>query len=602
MSEAPSFVRGIFGGAIHHALLFPYPPPLDERDPDETRTVRRLLASLERMSRGLIDPARFDEEETIPEEVIQALAAEGFLGISIPREYGGLGLSPAAYSHVFGAVSSLDPSIGVLVAVHAGLGAKAIVLYGTPVQKERYLPMLARGETLAAYALTEPETGSDAQHIVTRARPSDDGTEWILDGRKHWIGNGHRAGVITTFAQTEVEKHGETVLRPTAFIIRPDMPGFRVVGTVRKMGIRGSTQAELAYEGLRVPADHLLGTLGKGFTIAVNALNAGRMSLAAGCTTGTKRILQQMNEFTEQRVQFGRPIADFEITQRKIARTATDIYAADAMLGVLTNLAGADEGEYALEAACCKVFASEMLWRAADEMVQLAGGRGFVKPWPYERLLRDSRINRIFEGTNEILRLFISLNGIEEPAEDLKEIGAALRQPMKNLGLLSRTAAFRIRTRLGDKPDLDVALHDRLKTHKEYFEKHVGELKDRAERVIRAYRKDVVDAQQELERLADMAIELFATACVIARTQQLVGEQGEAASERELALCDLFVVESGRRFRAGRIAIQSPQDETRRTVARHVRDAKGYGVVDALLESDDAVVIEQTPLASEVAR
>ena len=597
--DALSFVRGIFAGTIHDELLFPFPPPLDERDPDEARTVRRLLASLDRMSRGLIDPARFDEQESIPEEVIEALAAEGFLGISIPREYGGLGLSPAAYSHVFGALSSLDPSIGVLVAVHAGLGAKAIVLYGTPAQKERYLPMLARGETLAAYALTEPETGSDAQHIVTRARPSADGAEWILDGRKHWIGNGHRAGVITTFAQTEVMKNGELVLRPTAFIIRPDMPGFCVVGTVRKMGIRGSTQAELAYEGLRVPADHLLGTQGKGFAIAVNALNAGRMSLAAGCTTGTKRILQQMSEFTEQRVQFGRPIADFEITQRKIARTATDVYASDAMLGVLTRMAESSGGEYALEAACCKVFASEMLWRAADEMVQLAGGRGFVKPWPYERLLRDSRINRIFEGTNEILRLFISLNGIQIPAEELEQLGAALRQPMKNLGLLSRTAAFRIRTRLGDKPDLEVALHDRLRPHQPYFEKHVGELMDRAERVIRAYRKGVIDAQQELERLADMAIELFATACVLARTQRLLDERGDAGCERELALCDLFVVESGRRFRAARIAIQSPQDEARRTIAKHVREAKGYGVDDTLLHGDDGVVIEPPAVGSE---
>ncbi|MFL5618942.1 MAG: acyl-CoA dehydrogenase family protein [Gemmatimonadaceae bacterium] len=601
MSDAGalSFVRGIFAGTIHDELLFPFPSSLEVRDPDEARTVRRLLASLDRMSRGLIDPARFDEEETIPEEVIQALAAEGFLGISIPREYGGLGLSPAAYAHVFGAVSSLDPSIGVLVAVHAGLGAKAIVLYGTTAQKERYLPMLARGETLGAYALTEPETGSDAQHIVTRARLSDDGTEWIIDGRKHWIGNGHRAGVITTFAQTEVEKNGKVVLRPTAFIIRPDMPGFRVVGTVRKMGIRGSTQAELAYEGLRVPADHLLGTLGKGFTIAVNALNAGRMSLAAGCTTGTKKILAQMNEFTEQRVQFGRPIADFEITQRKIARTATDVYASDAMLGVLTQLAESPGGEYALEAACCKVFASEMLWRAADEMVQLAGGRGFVKPWPYERLLRDSRINRIFEGTNEILRLFISLNGIEYPADELKELGAALRQPMKNLGLLSRTAAFRIRTRLGDKPDLEVALHPRLQMHQEYFEKHVAELKDRAERVIRAYRKEVVDAQQELERLADMAIELFATACVLARTQRLLDERGEDGCERELALCDLFVVEAGRRFRTARLAIQSPEDDRRRTIARHVRDARGYGVEDTLLRGDDAVVIEPPAIGAE---
>src|SRR6478672_12035099 len=300
--DAPSFVRGLFTGAIYDTLLFPFPAALDERDPEETRTVRRLLAALDRMSRGLIDPARNDEEERIPEEVVQALAAEGFLGISIPREYGGLGLSAAAYAHVFGAVSSFDPSIGVLLAVHCGLGAKAIVLYGTPEQKERYLPMLARGETLAAYALTEPETGSDAQHIVSQATPNDDGS-WTLNGHKHWIGNGHRAGVIATFAQTPVEKDGKMVQRPTAFIIRPDMPGFKVVGTVRKMGIRGSTQAELLYENLVVPADHVLGTIGKGFGVAVQVLNAGRMTLAAGCTTGTRKYLKQMVEFSESRVQ-----------------------------------------------------------------------------------------------------------------------------------------------------------------------------------------------------------------------------------------------------------------------------------------------------------
>ena len=593
--EATSFVRGLFAGAIPDAVLFPYPATLDERDPEETATVRRLLASLDRMSRGLIDSARFDEEETIGDDVIAGLGEAGFLGLTIPKEYGGLGLSPAAYAHLFGALSALDASLGVLVAVHCGLGAKAIVLFGTDAQKERYLPMLARGETLAAYALTEPETGSDAQHIVTQARLSDDGSEWILDGRKHWIGNGHRAGVIATFAQTAVMRDSGPVVRPTAFIIRPDMPGFRVVGTVRKLGIRGSTQAELAYEGLRVPADHLLGTVGKGFGVAVNVLNAGRMTLAAGCTTGTKRILGQMNEFAEGRVQFGKPIADFEITQRKLARTATDVYAADAMLGVLARMADEPDADYALEAACCKVFASEMLWRAADEMVQLAGGRGFVKPYPYERLLRDSRINRIFEGTNEILRLFISLNGIEEPAARLKELGVALRQPLKNLGMLSEFAASRIRVRLGGTPTLDVTLHERLTKHGEYFEKHVAELKDSTERLIRAYRKQIVERQQELERLADMAIELFATACVLARTQQLLETHGVQGCERELALCDLFVVEAGRRFRANRTAVQSAQDELRRAVARQVRADGGYGTLDAILPEVATSTSDTTP-------
>lgn len=585
--EAPSFVRGLFAGAIHHELLFPFPAPLDERDPEEARTVRRLLASLDRMRNGLIDSARFDEEETIPEEVIVALAETGWLALSIPQEYGGLGLSPAAYAHVFGEISSTDPSIGVLIGVHCGLGSKAIVLFGDEQQKQRYLPVLARGETLAAYALTEPETGSDAQHIVTQARQNADGS-WTLNGRKHWIGNGQRAGVIATFAQTPVERRGEMVLRPTAFIIRPDMPGFSVAGTVRKMGIRGSTQAELVYNDLQVPADHLLGTLGKGFGVAVQVLNGGRLTLAAGCTAGTRKILGEMVTFAEERVQFGRPIADFEITQRKLARTASDVYAADAMLGELVSLAAVPGGEYALEAACCKVFASEMLWRAADEMVQIAGGRGFVKPYPYERLLRDSRINRIFEGTNEILRLFISLNGVEEPADALTEIGVALRQPLKNLGLLSGFAASRLASRFGATAAFDAQLHERLKAHAEHFEKHAADLKAATETAIRTHRKLIIERQQELERLADMAVELFATACVLARTQQLLTDKGLDACAHELDLCDLFVIEAGRRFRAHRMAMGSSQDETRRLVAQGVRRTGGYLAENTILRDTSA--------------
>jgi acyl-CoA dehydrogenase family protein 9 len=506
------------------------------------------------------------------------------LSLTIPKEYGGVGLSSTAYARVFGEVSRVDASLAVLIGVHCGLGSKAIVLFGSPEQKERYLPMLARGETLAAYALTEPDIGSDAQNIKTAATLSADGSHWILNGRKQWIGNGQRAGVIATFAQTPAERRGEKVHRPTAFIIRPDMPGFRVVSTVQKLGIRGSTQAELHYENLQVPVDHVLGTVGKGFSVAVHVLNGGRLTLAAGCTAGAKGILREMAAFTSNRIQFGKPIADFEITQRKIARTASDIYASDAMLGELTHLAASTDADFALEAACCKVFASEMLWRAADEMVQLAGGRGFVKPYPYERMLRDSRINRIFEGTNEILRLFIALNGIQGPAEQLKEIGSALRRPLQNLGLISGFAASRVRSALGTTATLDVDVHGRLAKHKQFLEKHVAELHTATEQVIRRYRAEIVDRQQELERLSDMAVELFATACTLARTQRLIDERGAEQCAYELDLCDLFVVESGRRFRAGRTSIQSEQDETRRQVARRVREDAGYGVADPILE------------------
>jgi alkylation response protein AidB-like acyl-CoA dehydrogenase len=583
----PSFTRGIFAGAVHDDLLFPYPAPLEEHSPAEAAIVRRLIGEIDRMERdGIIDPARFDEEETVSEEVITEFAKAGLLALTIPKQYGGLELSATAYARVFERISSVDPSLAVLVGVHCGLGSKAIVLYGDEAQKQRYLPMLARGETLAAYALTEPETGSDAQNIKSTATLSPDGSRWILNGHKIWIGNAHRAGVIATFAQTPVERRGEIVMRSTAFIIRPDMPGFKVLGTVRKLGIRGSTQAELLYENLEVPADHVLGTVGKGFTVAVHVLNAGRLTLAAGCTAGTKRIVNEMASYAEQRVQFGHPLAHFEITQRKLSHLASSAYAADAMLGVLASLADNSDADFSLEAACAKVFASELIWEATDEMVQVAGGRGFVKPYPYERLLRDSRINRIFEGANEVLRLFIALNGIQGPAESLKEVGTALRRPLRNFGLLTGFATSRIRGILGASATLDTKLHPRLEQHKEFFERHVAELKSATDRAVLRHRRDIVDRQLVLERLANMAIEMLATACVISRTQSIIDRKGEVNAEREISLCDLFCVESGLRFAAARDTLGSLAEVTdakRRTIAGDIREAGGYFVDDAIL-------------------
>jgi acyl-CoA dehydrogenase family protein 9 len=585
----PSFTRGIFAGVIHDELLFPYPRGLEERNPEEAAVVKRLIGEIDRMERtGIIDPAKFDEDERVSEEVIVEFGKVGLLGLTIPKRYGGLELSATAYARVFERISAIDGSLAVLVGVHCGLGSKAIVLYGSEEQKQRYLPMLARGETLAAYALTEPETGSDAQNIKTTARLSSDGKKWILNGHKIWIGNAHRAGVIATFAQTPVERRGETVMRSTAFILRPDMPGFKVLGTVRKLGIRGSTQAELLYENLEVPVDHVLGAVGKGFTVAVHVLNAGRLTLAAGCTSSAKALLGEMARYSEKRVQFGHPLAHFEITQRKLARFAADTYAADSMLGVLASLADNSSADFSLEAACAKVFASELIWDAADEMVQIAGGRGFVKPYPYERLLRDARINRIFEGANEVLRLFIALNGIQGPAESLKEVGTALRRPLRNFGLLTGFATSRIRGILGATATLDTKLHPRLERHKDFFEKHVAELKQATDRAVIRHRRDIVDRQLVLERLANMAIEMLATACVISRTQSLIDSKGEERAEREISLCDLFCVESGLRFRQARDTLGSLAEATdakRVTIAGDVREAGGYFADDAILDA-----------------
>jgi alkylation response protein AidB-like acyl-CoA dehydrogenase len=258
------------------------------------------------------------------------------------------------------------------------------------------------------------------------------------------------------------------------------------------------------------------------------------------------------------------------------------------MLGVLANLATEDESDWSLEAAIAKVFASELVWRAADEMVQVAGGRGFVKPHPYERYLRDSRINRIFEGANEILRLFIALNGIQTLSGQLKEVSAALREPIKHLGLLSEFAAARVKNVFGATATLDDELDARLAKHKEFFEKHVAELRSAAERAVTRYRGEIVDRQLVLERLSNMAIELFATACVISRTQALLTASDGADTDNAVRFCDIFCVESGLRFRASRVALDGGSsgevDDERKDAAAAIRRDGGYAISDSILD------------------
>jgi acyl-CoA dehydrogenase family protein 9 len=587
-NDGYSFTRGIFAGEVHDELLFPYPPSLDNTDPSEAGTVEHLVRAIEDRLGGLVDSVKFDEEETIDDDVIAALAKHGFLGMTIPRQYGGLELSPRAYARVCEAIGGVDSSIGVFIGVHCGLGSKAIALYGNDDQKQRWLPRLARGEILVSYALTEPLVGSDAQHVKTTATLGADGSHWTLNGHKIWIGNAHRAAVLVTFAQTEIERDGQRVLRPTAFLIEPTMPGFRVVETAKKMGIRGSTQAELEYTDLKVPFENVLGEVGRGFTVAVNVLNGGRLTLAAGCTGGSKRILSEMTSYAEQRIQFGKKLADFEITQRKLSTVASEIYASDAMLGVIANLATTNDSDWSLEAAIGKVFASELVWRTADEMVQLAGGRGFVKPYPYERFLRDSRINRIFEGANEILRLFIALNGIQTLSGQLKEVSAALHEPIKHLGLLSEFAASRVRNAFGASATLDVELDPRLAKHKEFFEKHVSELRSAAQDAVTQYRAEIVDRQLVVERLSNMAIELFATACTISHTQSLLENEDSSEPNRALLLCNIFCTDSGLRFRAARVALargaRDSLDDDRIAISRAVRNDGGYALPDSILD------------------
>jgi acyl-CoA dehydrogenase family protein 9 len=587
VSSRPSFTRALLQGDIHSSLLFPFPVTLEQRDAGEAARVRQLIRDLRRLEHDMLDSAKYDADEHIPDEVLRALADIGMFGLTIPRQYGGEGLSATGYGRVFAEISAIDASLAVVVGVHCGLGSRALVMFGDARQKDLYLPRLARAEILAAYALTEPNVGSDAQHVQAVATRAPERNGWLITGRKIWIGLGHCAGIITTFAQTEVEIDGKIVTRPTAFLVRPDTPGFRVLGTFSKFGIRGSTQAELEYDQVFVPDDHVLYEPGRGFHVAVNVLNRGRHTLSCGCTSTTRKLLREMTAYASNRVQFGRPIIDFEITQRKIASLAADLYASEAMVGVLSALIDEGIADIALEGACSKVFSSELHWRASDELVQVTGGRGFVKPHPYERYLRDARINRIFEGANEVLRVFIALSGLQPYGERLEELGRALRHPLRNLGQLGEFASSRMLSAFGRGSELPVSLDQALIVHGKYFEKHVAQLKHAAEAAVFRYRERVVEHQFVLERLANMAIELYARAATISRTQSVIDRQGARVATHEIELCGLFSVESGRRFRANREALDSKEDAIdaqRRRIATAVRAAGGSPTKDPVLE------------------
>lgn len=526
------------------------------------------LADLRRFLDAKVDGETFDREAAIPEGVLEGLAERGIFGLYLPTEYGGLGFSQARTARVLAEVAARDGGLAVVLGAHLSIGVKGILLYGTDEQKSRWLPPCARGDTLAAFALTEPEHGSDAAHVESRARRAEGGG-WLLDGHKIWIGNGHRAGVITAFAQTPVERDGETVDRVTAFVLEGHQEGIEVARTWsgEKLGIRSSTQAELVFRDVALGEDRVLGEAGRGFEVAMNVLNGGRLGAAAFAVGGIRTILEGAVTFAAGRRQFGRPIAEFDLIRAKIARMRVDAYVAESMVDLTAHLVDRGDVDYSLESAIAKVFVSEAAWRAADDAVQIAGGRGYMTDRPFERWLRDVRILRIFEGTNEVLRLFIALAGMERLADWLEGVGEALREPLAEIGVLTEFAFHRIRDAIGTRrAGIEVA--GPLEGCLAEFERYTGLLHEGAERLIREEREAVTEDQLRLARLADMAIDLYGLWAALARTQAAIERDGEAEAAWRVDLVRRFCAAAGARMEANRRGLEENDDEIARRIAR----------------------------------
>jgi acyl-CoA dehydrogenase family protein 9 len=563
-----SFAKGLFHGVIPEDMVFPY-PELSQADRD---VIPILLESVGRFLRDKVDSKAIDKDARIPPTVLAELKALGLFGMSIPEAYGGSGLSATAYCRVMQEIATEDGSIAVTLGAHQSIGLKGIILFGTEAQKQRYLPKLATGELVAAFALTEPSAGSDAAGIKTTATLAPDGSHYLLNGSKIWITNGGFADVFTVFARTSEPEAGKP--RITAFIVERGM-GVRTGPEEHKLGIRGSSTTEVYFEDVEVPAANVLGEAGRGFKVAMEILNSGRLSLAAGALGVSKRLVGMAVERCNERKAFGRSIGEFSLIQEKVGRMMVETYALESMVYLTTGLIDRGVDDYSVESAICKVYGSETLWRVVNEALQIAAGIGYMQEYPYERLLRDSRINLIFEGTNEILRCFIALSGVAGPGAKLAEVAKAIREPIKGFGLLSDFAIQRVRTTLGR--ERLTRAHGALNREAVVFETFVGELAKNTDKMLRKHGRDIAEMQIAQRRLADMVIDLYAVVAVLSRTTRAIDRRGEEGARREIEMCMAFCGRAEHRMKRQMREFDANDDDVIKAIAQEAyKDVDGY--------------------------
>ncbi|PRQ07684.1 acyl-CoA dehydrogenase family protein [Enhygromyxa salina] len=545
-----SFARQLFFGSVEDDEVFPYP---DELGDEERETLAALLDPLDRFLRERIDESDINHDKLLDPDLLEELKQMGLFGLIIPTEYDGLGLSNTGYARLFERIAATSASIAVTVGAHQSIGLKGILLFGTDEQKQRYLPDLALGDKVAAFCLTEPSSGSDAASIRTRAVLSEDGEHWLLNGGKLWITNGGFAEVLTVFAQTPVEIDGKLQDRITAFIVERGFGGVESGPEEHKLGLKGSSTTAIHFEDCKVPAVNVLGEVGGGFKVAMTILNNGRFGLAAGCVGGAKRLIRDAAAYANERDQFSKKLSEFGLIKKKFAIMALNVYAAESMTYMTCGLMDRGGRDYSIEAAMSKVFASEMMWTVANECLQIMGGLGYSREYAFERFVRDSRINMIFEGTNEILRLFIALSGIQAPGKHLRELASALKDPLENYSLLLTELVSRVRDRVITE-DLDRA-HPKLKRAAVLIEDQADAFGQVIERLLRHHGKSIIDEQMLVERLADVAIELYAMVAVVSRATRAL-EQSRPAASHEAQLASVFCQRANRRIRRRLRAIE----------------------------------------------
>ena len=563
--------KALFRGEIVRSALWPFP----SMETGQEEMLEMIVESVDRFFADTQDDFdKWDETGEQPEEFVDALRELGLFGLIIPEEYDGIGLSNAGYSRVLQQASRYDSSASLTIGAHSSIGMKGLLLFGTDEQKRRYLPRLASGEMVAAYCLTEPGSGSDAASIQTRAVRGDDGS-WTLDGEKTWITNGGIADFFTVFARTEGE--GGKI---SAFLVEREFPGVTSGQKEDKLGIRASSTTSVHFADVKVPAENLLGEEGKGFKIAMSILNSGRTGLGGASVGGMKACIALASKQALEREQFGQSIAQFGMIKKKISDMTVDCFAAESAVWMVAHYIDSEYADYSTEAAISKVFASEAMTRCASEALQIAAGSGYMKELPYERIFRDSRILTIFEGTSEILRLFIALSGIKDAGQILRELGSAVddifNNPIKGFGLLSDYAGRRFTnvTSIGQERIVG-AVCEELRDEALIFEKYTLEMARMTDVLLRRHGKSIIDKQFALERAANVAIDLFVGLCVLSRVSSMTADDSEQYLQA-LAIAKLFSHKAKRRMNRNLRAMLRNEDELAKSLADYIYDVEGY--------------------------
>ncbi|CAN8018618.1 unnamed protein product [Ixodes persulcatus] len=582
------FVKNLFVGKFDKSMLV-YPEVLNN---ERLKELESMADAVRKYFDENVDTPKIDREKQIPPEVLEGFKSLGLFGLQVPSDYGGLDLTATEYARIC-EVTGRDGSIGVTLAAHNSIGLKGILLCGNEEQKAKYLPKLATGEHIAAFCLTEPSSGSDAASIQMTATLSSDKKFYHLNGSKIYISNGGIADVMTVFAKVKVDMPDRTKEGVvTAFIVERGFGGVTSGPPEDKLGIRGSNTTSVFFDNTPVPVENVLLRVGDGFKIAMNILNNGRFGMGAAIAGGLRDLISLTADYAVNRVQFEKPLSEFHMIKDKVSKMTAQLYAIESMVYVSSAILDVvEEPDCALECAIVKVFSSEAALNVVSECLQIHGGSGFMRSLPLEQYYRDMRILSIFEGTNEILRLFIALMGIQHTGRAIGDLVKKLRNPMAHPFLVLQKV-WENRRDVADKPIMDLnlytSLHPSLKAEADTLEYCVKRLKFCVEVCLERFGREIVEYQMVVSNLADMVIDIYAMSCVLARASRsyCIGLRN---ADHELDIAAAFCHDAKRRIKLKEDEINDEVvgmvNTRKRDVADRVFKEKMYAAVHPLTKN-----------------